>query len=249
MLLPGSERARGGRVAGTSPSRRQYYVVLATAAVAVVGVYTAQTYVTVFLTRVSGFSGASLAPVLLVAGVAGVVGVSASGWVMDRRPFGGLVGALVLSAVSLLALYALARSAPAAVVLVAARSLAFGALGIAVQVRVLSVAPGSTDIASAASSSAFNVGIGGGALLGSWVVAMSGARMTALVAGVVAAAAVAVYALEGSRAGTGSPLCEGSGRQGPGCDGPACDGPACDGPGCESAGHARPVRSPEPQRL
>ena len=203
-LLVDVPRADEARSVGNSPDRRQYGLVLATAAVAVVAVFTAQTYVTVFLTDASGFFASSIAPTLLVAGVAGVLGVSAAGWIMDRRPFIGMIAILVLAAVALLALYPLATIGPAVVILVALRALAFGGLGTAVQVRILSVAPGSTDIASAASSSVFNAGIGAGALLGGGVIATAGARETTLVGGIVAVAAVAMYMLPAAWGRAGS---------------------------------------------
>jgi len=146
-----------------------------------------------FFTKASHLANSSLSPALLVAGAAGVLGVVSGGWLVARRPVTALVTTLILSGVALLALYPLAHNQAAAVALVAVRALAFGALGTIVQVRVLTVAPGSTDVASAASSSVFNVGIGGGAFVGGLVVASAGVQRTTLVAGAIEVIAIALY--------------------------------------------------------
>lgn len=190
LLLADVPRKQEPAVVGRVPDTRKYRVLLVTTAVAVVAVFTAQTYVTPFLIDGSGFADSSLAPTLLVAGLAGLAGVSIAGWLIDRSPDIAVPVILAVSAVALLALYPLAGNEPAVVLLVALRSLAFGALGTAVQVRILAVAPGSTDIASAASSSVFNVGISGGAWLGGVVLASSGVLATTLVGGLVACVAL-----------------------------------------------------------
>ena len=103
--------------------------------------------------------------------------------------------------------------------------MAYSALAVAVQNRTLEVAPGSTDIASAGSSSAFNVGIAAGALVGGVLVDNTGVRSVALVGGILTALALIVM------------LAEPWFARGPGehfaareCDGPMGDGLVGDGP-------------------
>ena len=69
-------------------------------------------------------------------------------------------------------------------------------LAVGVQNRVLDVAPGNLNVASAGNSSMFNVGIGGGALLGGLLLQGPGVRSIPLVGGVVAVAALAVLVAE-----------------------------------------------------
>ena len=194
-LLPDVRREDETTSVGSAPDRRQYAVVLATTGLGVAAIFTAQTYVALFLERASGFAPSSLGPTLLVSGVAGLVGVLVAGAVVDRLPRTTVVVSLALSAVSLLAAYPLAREGAAMVVLVCLRGLAISGLATAVQVRILVVAPGSTDLASAASSSMFNVGIASGALLGGAVLDLSGVRETTLAAGAVALVALVVFVL------------------------------------------------------
>jgi predicted MFS family arabinose efflux permease len=56
--------------------------------------------------------------------------------------------------------------------------------------RVLLVAPGSTDVASAGSGSAYNAGIGGGAWIGGLIADGAGVHATALAAACLTAAAL-----------------------------------------------------------
>jgi MFS transporter, DHA1 family, inner membrane transport protein len=79
---------------------------------------------------------------------------------------------------------------------VALAGLAFSALATALSSRVLQVAPGSVDLASAGTSVAFNVGITLGALLGSVLLSEFGVRSTALVSGLLSLAALAVALAE-----------------------------------------------------
>ena len=70
--------------------------------------------------------------------------------------------------------------------------MAFSGLAVAVQSRTLQVAPGSTDIASAGASSAFNVGIAAGAFVGGALIDTTTVRSVALVGGVLTAIAALV---------------------------------------------------------
>jgi MFS transporter, DHA1 family, inner membrane transport protein len=62
----------------------------------------------------------------------------------------------------------------------------------ALSTRILQVAPGSVDLAVAGTSSAINVGITLGALVGSGLVATGSVRATALVGGLLTLAALAL---------------------------------------------------------
>jgi predicted MFS family arabinose efflux permease len=127
-----------------------------------------------------------------------------SATVVDRGPrLVGLACVALLSA-SLLGLFALGQLAWAALALPVAWSLSFSPLPASLGARVFEVAPSSTDVGNAVMTVAFNLGIGGGALVGGALVAGPGVRARTLVAGLIAAAALTV--LVASRAAGAGPL-------------------------------------------
>jgi predicted MFS family arabinose efflux permease len=89
--------------------------------------------------------------------------------------------------------------APVAVAAIAIWSAAVGLLPVALQTRVLQLAPDSPDAASALYVATFNAGIGGGALLGGILLAAAGARSVAWAGCAIAVAALALLAASGAR--------------------------------------------------
>src|SRR5581483_6143254 len=177
---------------GSAPHRRRFGVLIAMTAVMVTGFHIAYTYITPFLLDVSGFSAGALGPLLLVPGLFGVLGIVAVGVVLDRRPWGSLIVPLVMLAVALLGLSAFGTARFPAVAMLALMGLAFGILPPAIQSRALQVAPGSTDVASAGLSVAFNIGIATGSFVGGILLASAGPRVVPLVGGALAALALAL---------------------------------------------------------
>ncbi|MEU7800825.1 MFS transporter [Micromonospora arborensis] len=196
VLLPSYPPAAGGGARGTAPDGRRFAVLLLATALGIGGFMTLQTYITPFLLDVSGFADAVLAPLLFVAGTAGVVGTLAAARTLDTRPIASLLTPLSIGTLALFGMYALGALRPGAVALIAGIGLAYAAFGCAVQNRMLQLAPGSTDIASAGVSTAFNVGIAGGSLLGGALLPTSGARPLALVGGLLTLAALTLLAVD-----------------------------------------------------
>lgn len=196
VFLPSGPPGETHSARGSAPDVRRYWLLLVVIVLTVMGSFTAFTYVTPFLTEVAAFSAAAIGPLLLLRGVAGVVGVGIGGLQVDRGPWGATVTAVALQAVALLGAYVLGESQVMAAVLVALAGMAFSAFASVVGSRVLQVAPGSADIASAGSSTAFNIGITAGALLGGVLLPTFGARGTALAGGVLSLAALAVVLVE-----------------------------------------------------
>jgi DHA1 family inner membrane transport protein len=194
--MPAVEVSATHAATGTNPDRRRYAIVVTVTTLSVAGLYTAFTYTEILLTAVTGFAAAAVAPLLLARGVADFAGIAAGGYASDRWQRGAVTGSVAVLAVSLLALYATAASRPAAAVLLAVTGFAVGALTPALQNRVMEVAPGSTDMASAGNSVAFNVGIAAGSLLGAIVLEGSGARATALAGGLLSMAALLLFLAE-----------------------------------------------------
>ncbi|WP_372506812.1 MFS transporter [Actinomadura madurae] len=195
-LLPGGRTGGPAPVAASAPDARRFRLLIVTIMLAVGGVFTAYTYIAEFLTDVTGFPGSALSPLLLANGVADIAGVVIAGIVVDRGPRALLAGSAAVLAIALLGLFTLGTAAIPAVVMLVLLGIGLPGAATAMQARVLESAPGDTDIASAWASAAFNVGIGGGALLGGALLPVTGVRGTALAGAMAAGAAVAVIGLE-----------------------------------------------------
>ncbi len=196
VLLPGGRPPEGDAARGPTPDGRRYAVLLVATTVAVTGFLTAYTYITPYLLQVSAFRPGALGPLLFVSGTAGIVGTVAVGGSLDKRPRAALAVPLLVLTAALGGLFALGDRQPAAVVAMAVADLAFNAFAAATQNRTLQVAPGSTDLASAGTGSAFNVGIAGGSLLGGALLDGPGVRSVALAGACLTAAALVVLAAE-----------------------------------------------------
>jgi DHA1 family L-arabinose/isopropyl-beta-D-thiogalactopyranoside export protein-like MFS transporter/DHA1 family inner membrane transport protein len=165
-------------------------------AVGVTGFLTYNTYVTPFLLDITGFSPGQLGPMLLASGAGGLAGTLIVGRLLDKFPWGSVVVPLGLLTAGLLGLFALGQVQVVTVALIALIGLAFSGLAVATQSRTLQVAPGSTDIASAGTSSAFNIGISAGAFVGGALIDHTSVRSVALVGGLLTAAAALVMLSE-----------------------------------------------------
>ncbi|GAA1132554.1 MFS transporter [Kribbella jejuensis] len=196
VLLPRTEVQDSPSRRGSSPDLRRYVVLLITSAVGVTGFLTFNTYVTPFLLDISKFSSDALGPMLLASGAGGLAGTLIVGRVLDRYPWGATVVPLGLITVGLFGLFALGQLKVVTVVLIGLIGLAFSGLAVATQSRTLQVAPGSTDLASAGTSSAFNVGIAAGAFVGGALIDHTSVRAVALVGALLTAAAALVMLSE-----------------------------------------------------
>jgi DHA1 family inner membrane transport protein len=195
-LMPTVPVGWGHAASGTHPDLRRYVLLLLTTALAVTGLFAAFTYTAPFLTDVSGFSAIALGPLLLLRGVADFLGTATAGLIVDRNKRLSMVGSVTLVAVALLGLFLLPTSPIATAGFLALTGFSLGALTPALQDRVLEVAPGNSDLASAGNSAAFNVGIAGGAFLGGVALSHTGLRSTALVGGLLVVGALIVVLIE-----------------------------------------------------
>lgn len=195
-LLPSYPPAEGGAARGTAPDRRRFRVLVVVTAVGVAGFLTFTTYVTPFLLDVAGFDDRALAPLLFVSGAAGTLGTLAVARTLDTRPVASLLAPLTAGGLALFGLFALGRSGTATVVLLGVSGLAYAAYGSALQSRMFQLAPGSTDVASAALGTSFNVGIAAGSLTGGALLPLSGPRPIALAGALLVTVAVAVLAAD-----------------------------------------------------
>lgn len=202
-LMPDVPAGQNGADHGTAPDRGRYRVLVVTTTLAVTGAFASFTYITPFLTEVTGFAESSVGPVLLARGVAGLAGVVLAGLLVDRHGWSTMTVLIGVQAGALAGQFVFATSTWATVVATSVSSLALAGMAAALGGRVLQVAPRSTDMAAAGTSTAFNVGIMAGALVGS-VLLSGGVRTTALAGAVLSLVAFGVALTEptmGRRAG------------------------------------------------
>ena len=131
--------------------------------------FTTYSYIEPYVQGVAHQSERVTTLVLLLFGGMGVLGSLLFSWLGARYPRGFLVAAIAGVAVCLLCLHSLAPRVGALYALAAVWGVAMMGFGLSMQAKVLRLAPDATDVAMALYSGLFNVGIGGGALLGSQV--------------------------------------------------------------------------------
>ncbi len=193
--LPSSRGGTAVPARGSTPDRRRYLLLVAVTVLTSVGALSAFTYVSPFLTRVGGGPPVALGAVLLVRGLAGLLAVLTVGRVVDRFPRSTVPVALAVHAVGML-LLGLGGTVPAfAVVGSVLTGAGFAAFSAALGAQVLAVAPGSVDVATAGTSTAFNVGITSGAFLGGAALPLVGLAGVPLVGLVFCAVELALAVL------------------------------------------------------
>ncbi len=190
-LFPTLPPAEGGASSAPFPSARRFGFDLTITVLVVTGAFGIITFVTQYLIEVAGYVQSDMPRLLLIQGAAGVAGALVIGRFLDRRPVSSLIVALGLLVVAQVALWALGEHRVGAVAALALFGLAFSTVPPVISHRVMLVAPRSTNMGMAMSSSLFNLGIAGGSGLGAALVALVGVRAVPLVsAGLVLLALV-----------------------------------------------------------
>ncbi|MEO3856420.1 MFS transporter [Acrocarpospora sp. B8E8] len=195
-VLPNTPPGRGAADRGNAPDRGRYLSIVATTAIAITGAFTAFTYISPFLTGVSGFAESSIGPLLLARGIAGLAGVFAVGYLIDRHGWLTMTGLIGLQVLALAGQYAFGASQLATVIMISLSGFTLAGLTAALGWRVLVYAPGESDMASAGTSTAFNMGITAGAFFGSVLLPGPGPRSTALAGALLSLAALAIVLAE-----------------------------------------------------
>lgn len=158
----------------------------------VTGHFTAYSYIEPFSQAVAGLTPGQTTALLLVFGGMGIPGTVLFGRLYTHHSNLLFLGAITGVAASL-ALLAAASARPGTLfALGAVWGLAIIVFGLAMQARVLERAPEATDVAMSIFSGIYNVGIGGGALLGSLVSERAGLGAVGVVGTGLAAAGIGI---------------------------------------------------------
>jgi predicted MFS family arabinose efflux permease len=208
ILMPHLPAGSSDAERGSTPDAARYGGLVVTTAVTVTAAFTAFTCVSPFLTGASGIDEAAIGPILFLRGLAGLLGAVAVGFLVGRHAWRTMVVLIGGQALVLAAQYLWSGNQAAAVLTVAGAGLLLSGLMTVLAARVFQLAPGSTSLASAGVSTAFNVGITAGALIGSYLLGSAGVRSSALLAALITVGALATALAEprlGSRIRVSTP--------------------------------------------
>lgn len=194
-LLPQVPSRNVGSVASLPQIARNVplLVVYALTVLAVTAHFTAYSYVEPFILQINHLSENFATVVLLLFGVAGLLASAVFGQVYDKRPTGFVLVSLLGLLVSLLLVAWIGASQVGWMVLALVWGGCMTAIGLALQLQVLKLAPDATDVAMSIFSGIYNIGIGGGALVGSLVIAAWGLGMVGNVGALILLLALAAF--------------------------------------------------------
>ena len=135
-------------------------------AIVVTAHYTAYSYIEPFIQAVALQSANYTTLLLLLFGGAGIFGSTLFSALGKKFPSGLLLGAIFLITLCMALLYIAAGHNFETILLCIVWGIAMMMINLALQIRVLSLAPDATDVAMSLMSGIYNIGIGAGALLG-----------------------------------------------------------------------------------
>lgn len=152
--------------------------------------FTAYSYIEPFVQRVAGLSANFTTIVLLIFGGAGIIGSIIFSRYSSRYPAGFLIASIALLPLTMALLLPLAGDSLSLSLLCVLWGVVIMAVSLGMQVKVLALASDATDVAMALFSGIYNVGIGGGALLGNQVITHFGMEEIGFVGAVLGAIAL-----------------------------------------------------------
>lgn len=196
LLLPRLPSRNAGSVASLPLLARRPLLLglYAFTALIIAAHFTAYSYIEPFARQFSGLGESATTALLLVFGLSGMVASVLFARLHARMPTRFLTYAVALLCASLLLLRPLGASPLALFALVFCWGIGIAALSLALMVRVLRLAPDATDVAIAIYSGIYNIGIGGGALIGRLVMQHGELALIGLGGAVLALVGSALFA-------------------------------------------------------
>ncbi|WGE34965.1 sugar transporter [Actinobacillus genomosp. 1] len=158
--------------------------------VVISGHFTGYSYIEPFMVKISQMSEQTGTAILLVFGLAGVAASFLFGRLYPKAPEKFIIVNMALIMLMQLCLLPFSDHIEAMFGIVFIWGIGITAMSIALQMQVLDLAPDATDVATAIYSGIYNVGIGGGALIGSQVIQHIGLPYIGLIGGGLAAIAI-----------------------------------------------------------
>ena len=137
--------------------------------ITVLGQFTVYSYFSPILSTVGGLAEGSIVDMLFLFGLAGIAGTIIGSKTVERHRSAGLLVPLFLIAASHVLLVTASANMVSLSVLIFIWGAAMTTVCLAFQTLLLSAAPDAADVATSLYSGIFNVGIGGGAFIGSRV--------------------------------------------------------------------------------
>lgn len=205
-VLLGPTRPAGGVALRRLPSmlrNRDLRVTVVITAVVITGAYAAYTYVTPLIVDGIGIDVDLVSAVLLVMGAAGVAGNFAAGALLTRLTSAraGLAAVIGVLAVALWLVAVTTTITPLALVALMVWAVGYAAIPIGLQTTVLRTAPAHREAATTVYSTAFNLAIGVGALVGAQAIDRAGVLAPIVVGALCATVALALTVRLPGRAG------------------------------------------------
>ena len=166
--------------------RPSLVIVFALTVIIITAQFTAYSYIEPFTLNIAHFSSSQTTTLLLIYGGAGFIGSYLFGKFGNQYPKIAIPLSSALLAMSMLLLLPLAQGFNSLSVLSLFWGMSIICFSLALQAKTLNLASDATDVAMAIYSGLYNVGIGGGALLGGMVTASYGLSQIGLVGGLIA---------------------------------------------------------------
>ncbi|WP_392566032.1 sugar transporter [Utexia brackfieldae] len=162
-------------------------------AIIVTGHFTAYTYIRPLMEQLGGDNQDFVVLILLCIGFAGIAGSLLFPRYVDRYPISTFFVPLGLLFFCLLMLLVSVRYQPLMIMLSFLWGIAITVISMSLQSKILEAAPDASDVATSMYSGIYNIGIGGGALVGSQVIVYSSIGHIGFVGAIFVAIAMLIF--------------------------------------------------------